>query len=126
MSAIFVLDDEPLLADAMAETLAARGKEVRSFSDAREALDELLRDPPLLLITDLVMPGVDGEELIACARRRQPDLKILVISGYPLAAQFARSQNVRFLRKPFSGNGLNAVVDRALADAGQPVPGDKG
>jgi two-component system C4-dicarboxylate transport response regulator DctD len=119
------LDDEPLLADAMAETLAARGKEVRRFSDAREALAELSRDPPQLLITDLVMPGLDGEELIACARRRQPDLRILVISGYPLAAEFARSHNIRFLRKPFSGDGLNAVVDRALAEAGQPVPGVK-
>jgi two-component system, cell cycle sensor histidine kinase and response regulator CckA len=68
---------------------------------------------PDLLITDLVMPGLSGHELVRRVQARAPEVPVLVISGY--SGEEAPA-GARFLRKPFSAEQLTQMVGRILRD----------
>jgi two-component system cell cycle sensor histidine kinase/response regulator CckA len=70
-----------------------------------------------LLISDVVMPGMDGPTVVREARKTRPDLKILFMSGYA-EEQLRKSidlENVNFLAKPFSVSELAEAARRAIA-----------
>ncbi len=85
--------------------------------NGEEALDVLNRGEDfVLLISDVVMPGMDGPTMVAEARKSRPDLKILFISGYA-EEQLRNSidiENVNFLAKPFSVTDLAEATRRAI------------
>jgi two-component system OmpR family response regulator/two-component system response regulator QseB len=112
---IFVLDDDPLLGELMVEGLATRGFSARAFSDPIRALAALSQERADVLLTDLSMPWVDGKDVVCSARSRQPDLQIVLMSGFPRGAEVAALEHVRFLRKPIDLDGLLGAVDDALA-----------
>ncbi len=121
---VFIVDDDPYLVNAIADELIPRGCMVRTFSDPLRALGALVDARADLLITDLSMPWVDGQHVITSARARQPDLQILLMSGFARAAHIAQQTNVRFLQKPFEIDELCDAVAASLIDglAGSTVP----
>jgi two-component system, cell cycle sensor histidine kinase and response regulator CckA len=70
-----------------------------------------------LLISDVVMPGMDGPTMVKQARQDRPELKILFMSGYAeeQLRQSINVENVGFLPKPFSVQELAEAAKRALA-----------
>ena len=83
-----------------------------------EALEviETSPDPVDLVVTDVVMPGMDGPTMVREARKSRPDLKILFMSGYA-EEQLRKSidiENVNFLPKPFSVTDLAEAARRAV------------
>ena len=114
VSTIVLVDDDPILTEVMAQELTSRHRRVHTFSDPIRALAALAHLHPDLLITDLSMPWVDGKDLVSSARLRQPDLKILLMSGYSRGAEIASSEHIRFLPKPIDLDGLLRAVDEAL------------
>jgi CheY-like chemotaxis protein len=78
---ILVVDDEPSVRDTSAAILAAKGYEVRTAQDGFEALAELTRSLPDLIISDLRMPNMSGFELLSVVRRRFPHIAVIAISG---------------------------------------------
>jgi two-component system response regulator GlrR len=112
---IVVLDDDSVLADVVARELSSRRRQVQAFSDPIRALAALATRRADLLITDLSMPWVDGKDVVQAARQRQPDLKVLLMSGYARGAEIASAERVGFLRKPIDLDGLLSAVDQALA-----------
>jgi len=114
---VLVVDDEGAIREMLARLLHKQGHSVTTATDGLEALRRLESDEPFdLLVTDMIMPGMDGSELIAAARARRPNLAVLAISGY--AGDLARrniSADVPWLQKPFSTQDLLAAIDRALA-----------
>ncbi len=102
---VLVVDDEVTVLELACSRLAATGLGVLAAHDGREALEHLQQRGPFdVLVTDLVMPGIDGLELAAEAARIQPGIEVLVISGHGpevLAEYSLDREAVHFLGKPF-------------------------
>ncbi|MFZ5565187.1 MAG: response regulator, partial [Thermodesulfobacteriota bacterium] len=81
-------------------------------------LFEAHRQPIHLLLTDMVMPGMNGLDLIRSLRKARPDLKVLCMSGYTDSALFeeVREEGIAFIHKPFSPATLIGKI-RELLDA---------
>jgi len=115
---ILVVEDEAMVRTVAERALARQGYKVLTASNGEEAL-ALLEDgePVDLLISDVVMPMMDGPTLVRAARARFPDLKILFMSGYA-EEQLRNSINidrVSFLPKPFSVQQLGQAARDVLA-----------
>jgi len=81
MAHILVIDDDPVLRRVITLALEAAGHSVLRCENGKKAVDFLEHDHADLLITDIIMPEMDGVETVRAARRLQPDLPILAISG---------------------------------------------
>jgi len=105
MRRILLADDEAGLRDLTREFLEAEGFLVTAASDGQEALDAFEAAPQDwdLLILDLVMPRLDGVEVVKRIERVRPDLPVLLMSGYSAVPQASvlGSPRRRFLAKPF-------------------------
>jgi PAS domain S-box-containing protein len=116
---ILLVEDEPSVRLLTQHILQTHGYTVHEAEDGFHALD-LIRRNGLhidLLVTDLVMPGMNGKELAMRLRSHFEDLKVLYMSGYsdnpPVAGDEAPS-NTTFLQKPFSPEDLIRVVGEIL------------
>jgi two-component system, response regulator YesN len=114
---VYIVDDEPELPESIADALDSLPCVVRTFSDPLRALSQLKQERVDLLITDLSLPWVDGQDLMTAARARQPNIHVLLISGYARGSQVAAEEHVRFLSKPLEPNELRDVVARELSSS---------
>jgi PAS domain S-box-containing protein len=117
---IVLVDDDMYVRAAASRSLRARGFHVFEASDGQAAL-RLLADHKdvALLVTDVVMPTMDGRQLVEAARLRRPSLKVLYISGYNDDAVLhhgVESAKVALIEKPFRGHALVGKV-RQIIDA---------
>ena len=116
LKTIFVLDDDQDQADLLARALACSQWRVRAFSDPIRALAALNAEGADLLVADLSMPWIDGAEVVASARLRRPDLKVVMISGFTRGAEIARRHNVVFFAKPVDLDKLRSYAQQVLTD----------
>lgn len=121
MPHILLVDDDEMSRHAVQRMLERAGHTVESTSSGREAIDHYQAGAVDLLVTDLIMPEMDGLEIIQEVRRKDPGARILAISGggrvqaeeyLSVARKFGA---VEVLPKPFASQDLKAAVDRALA-----------
>ena len=117
---ILILDDEPGIALLCHRLLTRAGFDVSPFTEPQKAIAELERRAVDLLLVDIRMPEMDGFEMIQRARKIQPDLAVLVMTGFGTVETAIRAlrQGVDgLLLKPFErGEELIASVRQALAD----------
>lgn len=116
---ILLIDDEPMLAKISREILLSLGYRVIIATSPREAIQMMLdfKGTVDLLITDVVMPEMNGQELYYALQKLQPKLNVLYMSGYTLhimAEQGIASEENSFLKKPFSRNELAVKVRQVL------------
>jgi signal transduction histidine kinase/CheY-like chemotaxis protein len=113
---ILLVDDEDLVRMGTAEMLGDLGYNVVEASSGAEAL-RLLRasDPPDLLVTDYLMPGMNGVALIEQARRLAPDVHVMLITGYSDIAE-GPGASVPRLAKPFRQSDLADLVADLLTE----------
>ncbi|MFN9704815.1 MAG: response regulator, partial [Planctomycetota bacterium] len=117
---ILLVDDESIVRDVFVRLLAAIGYDAEVAADGAAAL-AILRDPGKsvdLVITDLHMPGMDGMQLIQEIRRLQPDLPVVLASGFADKADPAAIDTLGFvaqLDKPFGMEALTKALASALA-----------
>ena len=78
---ILIVDDEPDVLLALGGVLRRAGYEVRTTPTAQAALDALQAEPVNVLITDIIMPGQDGVELVGKVRALYPAVRVVAISG---------------------------------------------
>lgn len=112
---ILVVDDEQGLRELVCRTLQAEGYSTLEAGHGAEALEvmETAPAPVDLVVTDVVMPGMDGRELGRRLSQRWPDLPILYISAYDVNDIFRRGSprsSAPFLQKPFPLEGLVTTV----------------
>ncbi len=115
---VLVVDDERFFQELFGDVLAGAGHSVRTASSAAEALQRLAEEHVDLVLTDMVMPGADGISLVREARRRDPDLEVVAVTGRDdvrLAVEAMKSGCSEFLTKPVERQELLRVADRALA-----------
>jgi PAS domain S-box-containing protein len=115
---LLVIDDEEDVLDIMREALEGNGYKVFATSESSVALDIYRRIFPetALVITDIVMPHMDGKELIRQIKMINPTVKVLAISGFTkfIAAKEEIKDIEGFLQKPFESYNLLSVVRRVL------------
>jgi two-component system cell cycle sensor histidine kinase/response regulator CckA len=113
---VLLVEDEPMVRAVAERALTRHGYRVITADNGEEALEQLAKAEHIdLLISDVVMPGMDGPTVVREARKSRPDLKILFMSGYA-EEQLRNSidiENVNFLPKPFSVTELAEAARRA-------------
>jgi signal transduction histidine kinase len=111
---LLVVDDEPDVRATLAQMLSEAGHSVDSVGNGKCALAALRSDRFDLVVSDYLMPGMNGAELIAQARQVRPDQPFLVVSGFSDSDELMRScPNTVRLGKPFTATELLAAVERA-------------
>ena len=90
---VMVVDDESSIADTLAEILSRSGYAAVAAYDGDSALETALLNPPEMLITDVVLPGMSGIELAITVRRIFPDCKIILFSGQASTADLLAAAN---------------------------------
>jgi two-component system cell cycle sensor histidine kinase/response regulator CckA len=114
---VLLVEDEPMVRSVAERALTRHGYKVVTADNGEDALEVLRSGESIdLLISDVVMPGMDGPTMVREARKSWPDLKILFMSGYA-EEQLRKSidiENVNFLPKPFSVTELAEAARRAV------------
>jgi PAS domain S-box-containing protein len=118
-SVVLLVEDEQTVRRIVRQMLEGYGLRVVEAASGAEAiaLEPRLAEPPILLVTDLSMPGMDGRELADTLVARWPDLRVLYLSGFlseGLDLTGAASGGRAFLAKPFTVDQLIAALERLL------------
>ncbi|HUJ19131.1 MAG TPA: ATP-binding protein [Nitrospirota bacterium] len=115
---VLVVDDEPDILHAIQDTLSSHGYKVFAVSDPVSAINifKKLSSEIDLVITDIVMPRLNGKELVGQIKAMNADVKVLAISGYTkyVAPKDEIGEINGFLQKPFESYYLLTVVRRIL------------
>ena len=115
---ILLAEDDESMRGFLERALAKAGYEVIAFANGKEAHERLQEEPFSLLLTDIVMPQMDGIELARRASELDPQIKIMFITGFAAVTLNTNSRapkNARVLSKPFHLKDLVREVDRLLA-----------
>jgi hypothetical protein len=115
---ILVAEDNPAVREFIVRSLMTVGYNITSVCDGQQALDLLSQQKIDVLVTDIVMPNLDGIALSLKAVRLFPDLRVVMISGY--AQERLRAHNLdalvhRIIAKPFSLEEICDAVKSSLA-----------
>ena len=120
--AVLVVEDEPLLCNLVTRILERHGYTVVAAADGAEALEKVESFTPDIVLTDVVMPGMNGAEVVARLRERFHGLPALYMSGYTENAIVHRGEldpGIVLIQKPFTMREILTVVRGALdKDAG--------
>jgi two-component system cell cycle response regulator CpdR len=117
MPRILFAEDDDSLRGFLSRALQRAGHEVEACADGEAAAEHIDRDWDLLL-TDIVMPGMDGIELARLAAERHPGLRIMFITGFAAVALHPDSKapkDAKVLSKPFHLRDLVNEVERLMA-----------
>jgi two-component system, sensor histidine kinase and response regulator len=112
---IFVIDDDEIIRLSCEQILIKSGYTVKTFGNGYEGIERLKEIRPPLLIVDIKMPELDGFEIIKIVRKIDPDLVIVVITGYATietAVDAMKMGAYDFLPKPFTPGELRMIIDR--------------
>jgi two-component system cell cycle response regulator CpdR len=118
MQRILLAEDDDSMRGFLERALGRAGYDVAAFANGAEAYERLTREPFTLLLTDIVMPRMDGIELARRASELDPDLKIMFITGFAavvLNNADAAPKDAHVLSKPFHLKDLVREVERLLA-----------
>ena len=120
MKRILLAEDDNDMRSFLTRALKSAGYEVVSFDNGRSAYERLREEPFSLLLSDIVMPEMDGIELARRATEIDPDLKVMFITGFAAVALNPDSKaprDAKILSKPFHLRDLVNEVEKILQAA---------
>ena len=114
-----IVDDEPLVRWAIAETLGERGHEISEAGDAASARAAILAESPDLVMLDLKLPDCDSLDLAMFIRAHAPTARIVLMTAFGSREILAETAalGIPVLSKPFDLSDLAAIVDRPPSSA---------
>lgn len=118
MARILLAEDDDSLRSFLVTNLSRAGHAVDAYGDGDSAWEALEKGEYDLLLTDIVMPGLDGIELARRGADAAPGMKIVFITGFAAVALSAQSQapkDAKVLSKPFHLKDLAAEIERVIA-----------
>jgi len=114
---VFIVDDDELIRDSLAQLVKSVGLQVETFSSAQSFLDTELPDQPSCLVLDVRMPGMSGLDLQDELEKRDLSIPIIFITGHgtvPMSVRAMKSGAVDFLQKPFEDQDLLDTIQHAI------------
>lgn len=114
---ILVVDDEEIIRALLEEILLDEGFEVATAGNGNEAIEMLQGDQFDLIISDVVMPGMSGIEVLQAAFRIDPEYPVIMITGYPSVETAVKLVNLGaadYITKPFNIDSLKLTISKAL------------
>ena len=116
---ILVLDDEEVVCARLKPALEKNGYRVETFTDSRLAKQRLKEHEFHIVVTDLSMPGIDGMKLFNFIKKKWPETKVIIISGFATVeiTREAFQAGVRdIISKPFKIGQLKDIIDKISAE----------
>jgi CheY-like chemotaxis protein len=120
---VLLVDDDPLIQFSTADMLAALGHSVTEAADATQALDLLGKQAFDILMTDLALPGLRGDELAVRALGQQPGLGVVFASGYETLPNTGARELLTgavLLRKPYDEQGIANALETVMTRSATP------
>ena len=117
LTRVLVVDDEKPIRDGCKRVLSDREYEVITAENGQIALDLLAQEPMDLLLLDLKMPVMGGEEVLELAGKKYPDIPVVIITGHgtvDTAVECMKKGAYDFITKPFQIDQFRLVVNRAV------------
>ncbi|MFH1748297.1 MAG: hybrid sensor histidine kinase/response regulator [Planctomycetota bacterium] len=114
---IIVIDDDEAMRRACQAALDRVGYEVETYADGASGLERVREVHPGVVVTDLKMPGMGGIEVINHVKEIDPDIVLVVITGFATvdtAVEAMKSGAYDFIPKPFTAEALRAIIGRAV------------
>ncbi len=113
---LLLVDDEPALLELLKKYLERLGYQVDEYLTAEDALAQFDANPAryALVLTDLTLPGLGGDEMLDRMRTRHPSLRAIISSGYPYVPQ---SKKTLFLQKPYVPKMLAEMIETLIGPA---------
>ncbi len=118
---ILVVDDDPAIVKLLEEFMGRIGHQHRSASNGLDAMSLLEKDLSTIVITDLLMPKMDGMELIRTIKKQWPEIDVIVVTGYSRNFNYTdviKAGASDFIQKPFNLNELEAKLNRIIRERG--------
>jgi len=117
MATILVVDDEPCFREVVGDILTAEGHNILSAGNVEEAFSAIQRERPAVILTDQMMPDVDGLAFVQILRANPEwaDIHVIVVSAKALHDDIDRALQAGandYLVKPFSAGELRALLER--------------
>jgi DNA-binding NtrC family response regulator len=122
MKSILVIDDDPLVGKTVQKMLSVDSWDVRLANSGRDALEQISKQAPDLVVTDIIMPDMEGLEIIVTLQKSNPQIRIVAVSGSGRLnevdyLEYAEKLGAyATLTKPFRREELLSIVRRAFND----------
>jgi len=117
---VLVVDDEPSITELVGLILSEKGYEVSTANDGRQGLKQFESMKPDLVITDIVMPDMEGIEFIKVLAKKKKEIPVIVMSGNIMGRKFLKTARLfgarAELTKPFTPQELIEVVETILME----------
>ncbi|MGA2532583.1 MAG: sigma-54 dependent transcriptional regulator [Candidatus Aminicenantales bacterium] len=114
---IHVIDDEPVIRDVLSQLLTSEGYEVELSSSGEEALDKFSSSSCDVILLDLLMPGMDGIEVLGRIRKIDPVAAVIIITAYASVESAIAAMKIGaldYVQKPFKHDDLLMTIERAV------------
>ena len=117
MTKVLIVDDEAIIRESLRDWLADVGYDVLTADNGAQALALIARDKPAIAIIDLVMPGMDGIELLKRAKESSPGIEVIIITAYgsiPTAISAMRAGAYDYIEKPFCPERAELLINKLV------------
>ncbi|MDF1577715.1 MAG: diguanylate cyclase [Desulfobulbales bacterium] len=116
---ILVVDDDPLILELLGITVRSFGFECVEAGGGREAMDIIAGGDFSIVVTDMMMPGIDGMQLLEHIKSNYPETSVIVVTGYTGTFSYVdviRAGASDFILKPFNADELEAKINRIMRE----------
>ena len=116
---ILIVEDEGTLRESLKRVLSREGYVVDAVDSSESAIAVIGQKAFDLVVTDIILPGISGMELLKKCREKNPTLIVIIITAYATieaAVEAIRAGAFEYLVKPIIHEELKAVIEKALAD----------
>lgn len=120
MKPIWIVDDDESIRWVLEKALARENMALRSFSNAQDAMAALETEKPQVLVSDIRMPGASGIELLQTAKKKYPDLPVIIMTAFSdldSAVSAFQGGAFEYLAKPFDVSKAVELIRRALEES---------
>jgi putative PEP-CTERM system response regulator len=118
---ILVVDDEAIIRESLRDWLSDAGYQVLTAEDGFQALKMIEKEKPGIAIVDLVMPGMDGIELLKRAKEISPSIEVIIVTAYgsiPTAITAMKEGAYDYIEKPFCPEKAELLIERLVEHQG--------
>ncbi|MEE9565048.1 MAG: response regulator [Candidatus Hydrothermarchaeaceae archaeon] len=120
VSKILVVDDDEQMREGIVEMLTREGYTVSDVGSGAEALEKIKKEDFDVILTDLIMPGIDGMEVLRQTKKLKPAVRVIMITGFGTienAVEAMKEGASDYVSKPFKINEVQITVKRALEES---------